>query len=104
MSEVCEYTPRGYRGQGMVFGQMVEVRFEVEQAGCASCAARVRGALAPLLEISTLDIDESLDAAVVTARAAEEPRVEKLDELLAAASEGAGHTYRVRPGTLRRIS
>jgi len=83
---------------------MVEVSFEVEQAGCASCAARVRSALAPLLEISTLDIDESLDAAVVTARAVEEPRVEKLDELLAAASEGAGHAYRVRPGSLRLIS
>lgn len=83
---------------------MVEVSFEVEQAGCASCAARVRGALARLLEISTLDIDESLDAAVVTARAVEEPRVEKLDELLAAASEGAGHAYRVRPGSLRLIS
>jgi len=83
---------------------MVEVSFEVEQAGCASCAARVRGALVPLLEISTLDIDESLDAAVVTARAVEEPRVEELDELLAAASEGAGHAYRVRPGSLRLIS
>jgi len=83
---------------------MVEVSFEVEQAGCASCSARVRSALAPLLEISTLDIDESLDAAVVTARAVEEPRVEELDELLAAASEGAGHAYRVRPGSLRLIS
>jgi hypothetical protein len=78
---------------------VVEVSFEVEQAGCASCAARVQGALAPLLEISALEIDESRDAAVVTARAAEEPPVETIDELLAAASEGAGHVYRVRPGS-----
>ena len=80
---------------------MVEVSFEVEQASCASCAARVRDALAPLLEISALEIDESLDAALVRARAVEEPPVERIDELLAAASEGAGHAYRVRPGSLR---
>ncbi|HYM81269.1 MAG TPA: heavy-metal-associated domain-containing protein [Candidatus Limnocylindria bacterium] len=83
---------------------MVEISFEVEQAGCASCAARVRGALAPLLQISEIEIDESLDAAVVTAQAAEEPPVETIDELLVAASEGAGHTYRVRPGSLRLVS
>lgn len=83
---------------------MVEISFEVEQAGCATCAARVRGALAPLLEISALEIDEARDAALVTARAAEEPPVETIDELLAAASEGAGHTYRVRPGSWRLAS
>lgn len=82
---------------------MVEVSFEVEQAGCESCAARVRSALA-VLEISALEIDESLDVALVTARAVEEPRLETIDELLAAASEGAGHSYRVRPGSLRRVS
>ena len=83
---------------------MVEISFQVEQAGCASCAARVRGALASLLQISELDIDESLDAALVTARAIAEPPVETIDELLAAASEGAGHAYRVKPGSLRRIT
>jgi hypothetical protein len=83
---------------------VVDVSFEVEQAGCESCAARVRGALAPLLEISALEIDESRDAAVVVARADQEPRIETMDELLAAASEGAGHAYRVRPGSLRVVS
>jgi cation transport ATPase len=83
---------------------MAEITFEVEQAGCASCASKVRGALAPVLEISALEIDESRDAAVVTARAAEELPVETIDELLAAASEGAGHAYRVRPGSWRRTS
>ena len=83
---------------------MVDVSFEVVQAGCESCAARVRGALAPLLEISALEIDESRDAAVVVARADQEPRIETMDELLAAASEGAGHAYRVRPGSLRVVS
>jgi hypothetical protein len=83
---------------------VVEVSFEVEQAGCASCAARVRDALSPLLEISALEVDESLDAAFVRARAVEEPPVETIDELLVAASEGAGHAYRVRPGSLRLVS
>ena len=81
--------------------RMVEIAFEVEQAGCASCAARVKTALEPLLRISTLQVDESRDAAVVTALAVEQPLVETIDELLAAASEGAGHTYRVKPGSWR---
>lgn len=80
---------------------MVEIGFEVEQAGCASCAARVRDALAPLFEISGLEIDEAHDVAVIRAQTAEEPAVGMIDALLAAASEGAGHRYRVRPGSLR---
>ena len=83
---------------------MVEVTFEVEQAGCDSCAARVRGALASLLEISGLEIDESRDAARGVARAAEEPPLETIDRLLAEASEGAGHAYRVLPGSYRVVS
>ena len=57
-----------------------------------------------MLEISELEIDESLDAAVVRAQAVEEPSVEAIDELLAVASEGAGHAYRVTPGSLRVVS
>lgn len=97
------YTPRGYIESSYTH-KVVEVRFEVEQAGCESCAARVRDALAPLLDISGLEIDESLDAAVVIAQAVAEPSVKVIDELLAGASEGAGHAYRVRPGSLRLAS
>ena len=82
---------------------MVEVSFEVEQAGCEACAARVRDALAPLLTISALEIEESRDAAVVVARAGEIPAVEAIDALLAGASEGAGHAYRVSPGSLHVV-
>jgi hypothetical protein len=98
-----ENTPRGYV-ESSYSVEMVEVSFEVEQAGCASCAGRVRDALAPLLEISGLEIDESLDAALITAQAVEEPTVGMIDQLLTAASEGAGHKYRVRPGSLRVVS
>jgi hypothetical protein len=96
------YTPRGYPESSYTVN-VVEISFEVEQAGCASCAARIRDALAPLLEISELQIDESLDAAVITARAVDEPAVGTIDQLLAEASEGAGHEYRVRPGSLRVV-
>jgi hypothetical protein len=57
-----------------------------------------------VLEISDLEIDASLDAAVVTGKAVQEPPVEKIDELLAAASEDTGHAYRVRPGSLRVLA
>lgn len=83
---------------------VINVSFEVEQAGCESCATRIRAALEPLLEISALEIDESRDAAVVVARSDREPRIETIDTVLAAASEGAGHKYRVRPGSLRVVS
>jgi hypothetical protein len=76
-----------------------EVRFEVEQAGCESCAARVRAALAPVLEIDTLEIDEGRDVAAVSGRAVGDATVEAVDQLLAHASVGAGHAYTVRSGS-----
>jgi hypothetical protein len=78
-----------------------EVHFEVERAGCESCAARVRAALAPVLEIDTLEIDEARDVAAVSGRATGDATVEAVDQLLARASVGAGHTYTVRPGSWR---
>ena len=44
---------------------MATVLFEVEQAGCPSCAARVRAALAPLGTVSEVAIDEQADQATV---------------------------------------
>ena len=76
---------------------MGAVVFEVEQAGCESCAARVRAALEPLGVVDEIAIDAGADAATVRARG-------DLDEsavntALAAASHGSGHTYRVRSGS-----
>jgi copper chaperone CopZ len=75
----------------------VAVTFVVEQAGCESCAARVRGALEPLAEVEAVEIDEEADAATV--RAAGALSEEAVDEALGAASHGSGHAYRVRPGS-----
>lgn len=76
---------------------MGSVVFEVEQAGCDSCAARVRAAVEPLGVVDEIAIDADADAATVRARG-------DLDEsavnaALAAASHGSGHTYRVRAGS-----
>lgn len=50
--------------------------------------------------MASISIDEADDTATVIARAPEAITVEALDELLAAASDGSGHTYRVVPGSL----
>lgn len=68
--------------------------FVVEEAGCASCAARVRAALEPLAGVESIEIDEEADAAEV--RLAEDVPEHALAEALAAASAGSGHAYRLR--------
>jgi cation transport ATPase len=75
----------------------VSLTFVVEQAGCASCAARVRGALEPLAEVVAIEVDEQADAATV--RAAGDLSEDAANNALQAASHGSGHTYRVRPGS-----
>jgi copper chaperone CopZ len=77
----------------------VRLTFVVEQAGCESCAARVRSALEPLAEIEAIEVDEQEDAATV--RAAGDLSEEAVNEALQTASHGSGHAYRVRPGSLQ---
>ena len=76
---------------------MGSVEFVVEQAGCESCATRVREALEPLASVGAIEVDEAADVALV--RAAGDLDEERANEALAAASHGSGHTYRVRPGS-----
>ena len=80
------------------------VRFEVEQAGCESCGSLVREALAPVLAIETLEINQERDVAQVTAQLLDGSSVEAVDRLLAVASEDTGHDYRVGPGSWREDS
>jgi len=77
----------------------VGVAFEVEQAGCESCAARVRAALEPLAPVRAIEVDEAADTATVRLGAA----VAEADvaAALAAASDGSGHAYRVKPQSWR---
>ena len=75
----------------------MEVTFVVEEAGCESCAARLRAALEPVATIGAIEIDEDADAATVRLAGAASP--DGVDEELATASQGSGHAYRVRPGS-----
>jgi copper chaperone CopZ len=73
-----------------------ELRLVVEHAGCDSCAERVRSALAGLLAIETIAVDEATDTATVIGHAEQAPALDAIDAALAEASHGSGHTYRVR--------
>ncbi len=77
----------------------MKIGFDVEQAGCESCADRVRGALAPLGDVEAVEIDEQADLAAVVLVSTVEPNLAEVDEALSKASAGAGHLYRVRPGS-----
>ena len=77
---------------------MAEAVFEVEQAGCESCATRVRAALEPLADVTEIAIDADADAATVRATGAGLSE-NAVNNALEAASRGSGHTYRVRPGS-----
>ena len=77
----------------------MSVAFVVEEAGCASCAALVREALEPLGRVESVEVDEAADVSrVVLSGSASEAEVATA---LAGASEGAGHAYRIQPGSWR---
>ena len=77
----------------------MQVEFEVEEAGCSSCAALVTEALEPLATVASIEIDEDADRAHVTLDAPNGLAEDAVAAALAGASEGAGHAYRVRPGS-----
>ena len=78
--------------------------FEVEQAGCASCAARVRRALADLAPVAEIEIDEDEDTATVRLAPGASASEDEVNRALADASHGSGHAYRVKPGSWRLVS
>ena len=71
------------------------VQFVVEQAGCTSCAERIRVALGAIGTVEQLDIDEASD--VATVRLEYGGVTEDVEHALLLASQGSGHAYRVRP-------
>jgi copper chaperone CopZ len=77
------------------------VVFRVEEAGCSSCAARVREAITPLAAVESVEIDEAADMATVRVFPAGELLESAVNGALAEASHGAGHAYRVKPGSWR---
>jgi hypothetical protein len=75
--------------------------FEVEKAGCPSCAERVRDALSALGTVDEIIIDEREDRARIVLSALTELRDETVNEALARASRGSGHEYRILAGSWR---
>ena len=82
---------------------MTALVFEVEQAGCSSCATRVREALTPLAVVSELAIDESTDSASLRLASDAYVSEEDVNRVLIEASHGSGHAYRVKPGSWRVV-
>lgn len=75
--------------------------FEVEQAGCQSCAALVRDALEEVATVLEVTVDEEADRATVRLETGSVSS-DEVDRLLREASPD-GHAYRVRPGSWRSI-
>jgi hypothetical protein len=76
--------------------------FEVEEAGCASCATRVRDALSAVATVHAVDVRADEDLAAVRVSPSGNLSESEVNRLLGEASAGAGHAYRVKPGTWRR--
>jgi hypothetical protein len=81
-----------------------EVEFVVEQAGCPSCAARLRESLGAVGHVAAVEIDADADTASVRLRANDPVTGDDVDRLLEAASAGSGHSYTRRPATWRVLS
>jgi copper chaperone CopZ len=75
--------------------------FVVENAGCSSCAERVRAVVEPLVAVRSVEIDEESDTAILTVAAAPRLAEQAVNAALADASAGSGHQYRVQPGSWR---
>lgn len=76
------------------------IEFVVEQAGCSSCADRVRTALHEIAEVEAIEVDEGADAAAVRLRSSDPLSEDAVGRLLGEAA-GSGHEYRVQPGSWR---
>jgi copper chaperone CopZ len=76
-----------------------EIVFEVEQGGCESCAARIREVLEDVAPVEEVTIDEAADRATVRMAPGAALSEDDAGRLLASASEGTGHAYRVVPGS-----
>ena len=75
----------------------MSVVFDVEQAGCESCAKLIGAALDKVGTVESIEIDEAADSAKVVLSGSVDR--EAVDAALEDASAGAGHAYRVQAGS-----
>ena len=79
----------------------VSTVFDVLNAGCSSCAEKVRAVLSPLGAVEAIVVDEAADTATVRLVAPADLTRSEVDDVLELASAGGGHAYRVKPGSWR---
>jgi copper chaperone CopZ len=72
------------------------VRFDVDHAGCPTCAERVKGALASMATVAQVSIDEESDTATVSIITETPIDQTTVNAALTRASTGSGHEYRVK--------
>jgi hypothetical protein len=82
----------------------VRIEFVVEEAGCPSCGELIREAMGELGRVAHVDMDERADVAVVGLEPTGPVSQDEVDRILGAVSAGAGHAYRVRPGSWHVIA
>jgi hypothetical protein len=78
---------------------VTRIRFVVEEAGCSSCARRIREALSSIATVDEVVVDESADVATVSLVAGSDVSEQAVRRVLAEASQGAGHQYRLLAGS-----
>ncbi len=75
----------------------MRVLFDVEEAGCESCAKLLRQALGAIGSVEQVQIDEAADRASIVLSG--DVSRQTVETTLHEASLGAGHAYRIRPGS-----
>jgi cation transport ATPase len=78
---------------------MDEVRFVVEEAGCPTCATRVRQGLEHIATVAAIEIDEAADEATVRLSGSSAVTEDAVRRALEEISAGSGHSYRLRAGS-----
>jgi hypothetical protein len=73
--------------------------FEVEHAGCSSCAERISGALSAIVDVEEIVIDEEKDMARLAIRGSGELSQAEIRDALVRASVGSGHEYHIKRGS-----
>jgi copper chaperone CopZ len=81
----------------------VTVEFVVEEAGCSSCADRVRRALEAIGTVEAIEVDEGADSAGIRLRSLAQLSEATVRRVLQEASSGSGHEYRVQTGSWRAL-
>lgn len=80
------------------------IEFVVEEAGCTSCAELIRETLGEIGLVAQIEVDEVADFSLVRFAPPGLLSADDVDRMLALASGGSGHGYRIKPGSWRTLN